>query len=107
MKNQSFRKKTTQIAEHINKLIDGISPENMEESYGKFFIDLKKIIGFEHATVFFIHKESFKPEMLASTSQIIPLINNISLTDVYKNIVSKNDKKRILILKGPNSISTL
>ena len=82
--NQSFRKKTTQIAEHINELIAGISPENVKEYYAKFFKDIKKLIDFEHATIFYIDKESLKPEMIASTTQQIPLINGISLKDVYK-----------------------
>ena len=101
MKNQSFRKETNQIAQDIKDLVESFQHQDSIIYFDKFFSDLKKVFDFEHATVFFIDKESYTPIKLASTSRIINLINPKNIKRDCQRGYWDDEKNKLIVYHAP------
>jgi len=91
------------ILNKIAVLFECYTPDNSKKFYIKLFDCLKKILSFEHATIFFLDAQSQKLTEIASTGKTVDLIHDISFKYGYGLSGWNAKKKKILLL---NEIDT-
>ena len=103
MKKKVTSKKRIKVLHKVAELVENFNPDNEDIYYKHFFNLFRKIINYEHATVFNFNDETKKLEIIASTGKIVDLINDFSF-DYGNGISGWNAKKRkILILNEMTS----
>ena len=106
MKRRLSRKKRSETLHKIAELVESFCPKDINTYYDKFFQYLKKIINFEHATIFYLNDDIKSLEIIASTGKSVDLINDISFE--YGNGLSawNAKKKKTLLLNNLKTSNT-
>ncbi|MCL1827534.1 MAG: hypothetical protein FWG20_05765 [Candidatus Cloacimonetes bacterium] len=105
MKSQAYIKKSKQIVEMINELVENMVSVNIDQSYKKFFDDLRKIINYEHASIFLLQKGDTKPTEVASTGKSLFFMDNNSPNSIIKS-TNLDDEDRSLLMMNDIKIIT-
>ncbi len=103
MNRKVSTKKRNKVLYRIAELVESFNPDAESLYYQKFFNLFRKILHFEHSTVFFLNENTNKLEIIASTGKIVDLIHDFSF-DYGNGISGWNAKrKKILIINEMKS----
>lgn len=103
MKRRAASKKRNKALHNIAKLVECFHPEEESTYYKKFFNFFKKIINFEHASIFFMDETKNKLVEIASTGKSVNLVDDFTF-DLGNGLTAWNAKrKKVLIINNYES----
>jgi len=103
MRTKIYRRKRNDFLSKFAEFIDSFVIEDKEVYYDNFFTLMRRILNFEHGTLFYFNEMTDKLEEFASTGKTADLIPEISFKYGYGLSGWNAKKKRILLLDDLNT----